>query len=278
MREADLDAVAEVAAAAFAFDLSDPQRASSWRTRLLHPLLTDPDGAFVATADGQIIGAASAIRSDERLWVLSLLTVDPRRQSRGAGRALLDAAFAYAHTADAKLIVSSNDGRAIRSYTRTGLAAHPTFQATGLLRRARLAPGGPVTEIGELTESDDLSLLDTVTRQVRGGAYGPALRFMVKRNGARLLHAGDRGFVLIDDRHGIGGLLAADGPTATTLFWHALGELKEGQELSVRWLSAQQPWAIDAAVQAGLQLSAYGAIFASGPGTLAPFIPTGPFS
>lgn len=278
MKEADLDAVAEVSAAAFAFDLSDPQRASSWRERLRHARLIDPGGAFVATTDGEITGAVSAIRSDERLWVLSLLTVNPRSQSRGAGRTLLDAAFAYAHTTDAKLIVSSNDGRAIRSYARTGLTAHPTFQATGLLRRARLAPVGPAIEIGELTESDDLSLFDGVTRQVRGGAYGPALRFMVKRNGARLLHAGDRGFVLIDDRHGISALLAADEPTATTLFWHALGELKEGQELSVRWLTAQQPWAINAASRAGLQLSAYGAVFASGPGTLAPFIPTGPFS
>ncbi len=90
----DVDAAAAVAAAAFEFDLGDPERATQWRARVAYLVDTDPDGGFVAVRDGRVIGMAQAMLRDE-LWCLSLLTVAPAAQGAGAGRALMDAALGY---------------------------------------------------------------------------------------------------------------------------------------------------------------------------------------
>jgi hypothetical protein len=47
----------------------------------------------------------------------------------------------------------------------------------------------------------------------------------------------------------------------------------------VRWLTAEQQWAIDVCLRAGLSLRAYGAVCVRGrPGTMRPFVPTAPFA
>src|SRR4051812_31354706 len=48
----------------------------------------DPDGAWVAVRDGEVIGMAEAIRRGT-FWGLSMLFVHPSAQSQGAGRLLL---------------------------------------------------------------------------------------------------------------------------------------------------------------------------------------------
>src|SRR3954463_11469075 len=72
-----------------------PERLEQQQRRMRHFLTHDPDGAWVAAVDGQVAGVALALKR-RRLWGLSLLVVDPSRQSSGVGRRLLDAALSYA--------------------------------------------------------------------------------------------------------------------------------------------------------------------------------------
>jgi len=136
MTDRDLAAAASVSAASFSMDVSDASAAMMWRGRVAHALITDPGGAFVAERDHRVIGVAQAM-CRERLWCLSLLSVQPGVQSAGAGRALLDAALRYGGT-DSGLIVSSNDPRALRLYALAGFSLLPTFQAEGSVDRRTL--------------------------------------------------------------------------------------------------------------------------------------------
>ena len=135
----DLPAVADFSAAAFGNRLDDEPARRRWIERLAHAIRTDPDGAFVAEREGRPLGVAEAI-ARERLWVLSMLAVDPGTQSAGAGRALLERAVGYGAGCDAGLICSSSDARALRLYGRAGFSLHPTFAARGQLDRGKLPP------------------------------------------------------------------------------------------------------------------------------------------
>jgi GNAT superfamily N-acetyltransferase len=127
--------------------LESAEATARWRRRLAHPFETDPGGSFVALEDGRIVGIAQAIQR-ERLWVLSTLAVDPRAQSAGVGRALLERALDYGAPAHG-LIVSSNDARALRLYAQAGFTLLPTFHAHGPLRRdASPAPPDGLRELG----------------------------------------------------------------------------------------------------------------------------------
>ncbi|MBO0767329.1 MAG: GNAT family N-acetyltransferase [Solirubrobacterales bacterium] len=283
MREADLDDVAELSARAFLVDLDAPPPPGSaglsvresWTRRLAHPLRTDPEGAFIAERDGQLIGVTQAL-ARENLWVLSLLAIHPRAQSGGAGRGLLAQALGYHADAERGLIVASNDPRALRAYTLTGFMALPCFSATGSVNRDKLR-AVRTADIVELHYGDDLTGLDALTREVRGAPYGADLSVLLELK-ARLLHIPDRGFALLG-RHGVDALVARDREAATRLLWHGLAEAPAGTNVSLRWLTAQQQWAIQAALQLGLKLEADCALMVRGhPGTLAPFIPTGPFA
>jgi ribosomal protein S18 acetylase RimI-like enzyme len=53
---------------------------------------TDPEGFFVASAKGQIIGTVMAGYDGHRGWI-QYLAVDPSKQRSGVGKALLDAAI-----------------------------------------------------------------------------------------------------------------------------------------------------------------------------------------
>jgi GNAT superfamily N-acetyltransferase len=273
MRTADVPAAAAVAAAAFEFDLSDPPRAQSWEERVAYPLTHDPSGAFVAERDGRIVGVAEAI-ARERLWCLSLLTVEPGCQSSGAGRMLLEHALSYRDGTDAGLIPSSNDPRALRLYASVGFALIPTFQAEGTIDRRALRPNGAIRDGGVL----DLEAIAAISREVRGAPHTLELEFELAR-GARLLRSGDRGFALVRPGNGVWLVAARDDQTASELLWSALAALGDADGPTVRWITAEQQWAIDVLVRAGLRLSAYGALCVQGnPGPLRPFIPSPPFA
>lgn len=272
MDAADLDDAARVSAAAFGVQTSDARAAGRWRHRVAHLLDTDPGGAFVAERDGQVIGAAEAM-CRERLWCLSLLAVDCSAQSGGAGRALLQAALAYQDATDASLIVSSNDPRALALYGRAGFALRPAMQATGPLDRGALPrPSGAV----QPGDRDDLESLAEISRAIRGAPHTTEIEYALGR-GAELVGIAGRGFAVAQPGAGVWLLVARDERAATELLWSAL-EIGGECERPVRWITAGQDWAARVAIEAGLRLSAYGALAVHGdPGPMRPYLPSTPF-
>jgi ribosomal protein S18 acetylase RimI-like enzyme len=198
MRLEDVDAASAVSAAAFDVDLSDPEGAGRWRQRLAWPLETDPGGAFVAERDGRVIGVGQALRR-ERLWCLSLLTVDPTVQSSGAGRALMDATLGYQDGTDAGLIVSSNDPRAMRLYARAGFAVLPTLESEGNVDRSKLSAVGGAVRDGDVRDLDEL---EAISREVRGAPHTAEVRYALD-SGAQLWKAESRGFVITHPDWGV---------------------------------------------------------------------------
>jgi len=274
MRVEDLDDAASVSAVAFGIDLSGESAGRLWRQRVGYPLRTDPDGAFVAELDGKLVAVAAAIRR-ERLWCLSILAVHPDAQGFGAGRAVLTPALAYGAETTAGLIPSSNDPRAIRLYGINGFAPLPTFDAAGELdRRAIPRAGSAIAEAGD----GELERLEPISRAIRGAPHTAELRYALQR-GSQILTHGDRGFVVVLDGR-IWLLAARDEETATALLWSGL-ELAaaNAEQVSARWITGEQQWAVRVLIAAGLRLTARGAFCVRGaPGPLWPYLPSPPFS
>lgn len=271
----DLAASERVSAAAFGFEIGAEPVAARWHRRHAHLLATDPDGCFVAEHDGAVVGVAQAMLR-ERLWCLSLLTVDPGAQSAGAGRALFEAALSYGRReADGALIVGSNDPRAMQLYGNAGFRLLPTFVATGTLhRRALPRADARVREAG----AGDLEALAVISRAVRGAPHTLELEFVLGGD-ARILRFGDRGFTVADPFHNPWLLVALDEEAATALLWASLTLPSASEERAVRWLTGEQEWAIAVMLRAGLALRAEGALCVRGdPGPLHPFLPSPPFA
>jgi GNAT superfamily N-acetyltransferase len=237
-------------------------------TRHRHVIRTDPGGCLVAEADGQIVGAAESILR-EGLWGLSLLVVDPRAQSTGAGKELLQRAAAYGEGARGRIILSSQDPRALRAYRRLGLWPQPCLKAVGTPRGvaepANVRAGG----------RDDIPLTEAVDRAARGAARGADIACLFDM-GAQLLKVPDRGFAVTSgDRLRL--LAATDDEAARDLLRAVLA--RTGGQIEIDWLSERQRWALDVCLDAGLELRLDGGtVFADGEiGPFRPYLPSGAF-
>ncbi len=280
MKRGDVPAAYETAALAFANGseearVSDrsPAEVASYRARYHHLIENDPDGSWVAESEGRVIGVALSLRR-EGLWGLSLLTVDAAHRGRGVGKRLLEHALAYAEGCRARITVSSTHPTAMRRYATAGLRLRPTLKADGAVRRKSLP--APLQGVREGDEGD-LDLAAEVDRRVRGAAHGPDLAFMLRTG--RLLVCdlpSGRGYAVMQD--GLLALLAAtEAAVATRLLWACLAEGKE-EGMEVRWIGADQAWAIPVVLSAGLDLSPAGPVCVSGEtGPLSPYIPSGVF-
>jgi ribosomal protein S18 acetylase RimI-like enzyme len=273
MQGADLPSAIAASAAAFELDLAEPRNAERWGARVAHPLRTDPDGSFVAELDGRIAGVAQAIRR-ERLWNLSLLTIDPRAQSKNAGRLLFDRSLEYEDAGTNRgLIVSSSDSRALRLYALAGFSLLPALDANGIVdRRALPRPNGAIREAG----ASDLEALAAISRVVRGGPHTQELELVLDGGGTVLRH-GDRGFSVVERNGRVSLLAALDAGAARELMWAGLARPGD-TEVTVRWITGGQDWAIDVVLAAGLRISPGGALAVRGlAAPLLPFIPSGAF-
>lgn len=278
MAVGDIDAVHRVSVAAFD-DLQrrfgeepDPEPTlAAARLRLGHVLARDPGGAWVAVRGRRIVGCALGIVR-EGVWGLSLLVVDPRMQSAGAGRELLARARAHGNGARGFIVLSSRDTRALRAYARLGLALHPAIAARG---RPRLVSAPPEVRPGSLA---DQPLFDAVDRAVRGAAHGSDVEALLTPGGRRLV-VPERGYAGVRD--GTVRLLAArDEPAAVALLRAVFAAAaRAGQDVAVEWITGAQPWAIEPCLEAGLDLRFdLGAVFVGGDvGRFAPYLPSGPY-
>lgn len=218
----------------------------------------DPQGAWVAVDDRGVVGMAEAIRRD-RFWGLSMLFVDPRGQNRGIGRRLLDKTLAYADGADVRMIMASEDSRALRRYSRAGLSIHPAVEATGTVDRTRI----PADLTGREGTADDLDIVKAVEQSLGRTRTDDV---------AAILHHG-WGRLEIVDRDGHLGygvhhegrvrmLGATDDDTAATVLWRLLAHAQGKAEV---WgLTAGQDWAVRVALEAGLVVRGSGPLFVSG--------------
>jgi GNAT superfamily N-acetyltransferase len=232
----------------------------------------DPDGAWVAVDgdDGhRVVGVAEAIRRDS-FWGLSMLFVDPHRQSQGVGRRLLDAAQTNATRARVRMVLTSSDPRALRRYSLAGLDIHPAVEAEGKVDRAAIPADLP----GRAGDVTDLDLVEHVDSGLRG-SRAEDVQFMLGL-GARISvvdGAGGRGFV-VHRRNRLAMLGATDAATAASLLWRFLADTDDVAQV---WgLTAAQDWAVRVALAARLTVTGAGPLFVDGldrpPG---PWLPSG---
>jgi ribosomal protein S18 acetylase RimI-like enzyme len=238
--------------------------------RMRHFLNTDPDGSWVAEDDGGIVGLAQSFVRDG-YWVLSMLATAPNSQRRGLGRELLQLAMGNADSAGPGSIQASRDPGAMALYTSAGFSLHPVVTARGTVRPGSVGFDPRVRH----SDSQDIEVVETIDRVVRGAARWVDIVAMLNEPGSRLLLLDDRGYVVAkDDR--VVTLGARDEVAATILLKAALTEMSEGTRVEVNWLTANQQWAIRTLVDSGVELHPSGPMMVRGmPGPPAPYIPSG---
>jgi GNAT superfamily N-acetyltransferase len=244
-------------------------RAAGSGAAIINQLLqVDAGGAWVAVLDGQVCGAAMAgLR--EGLWYLAHLHVRPGLQGRGVGRRLLEAALSYGAEVRGRLLHSSLDPQAMRCYHRAGFALEPALQATGIVRRTALPTAGRVRHGG----INDLDLVAAVDRTQRGAAHGPDFEVLMQAGAQLLILEEERqhGYTLIEAGQPTT-VAATEAFAAAALLWAALAE--SNGPITVQVLRADQQWAIDVVLQAGLELKATGPLCRQGDtGPLMPYLP-----
>ena len=249
-----------------------PDQVARARRRIAHLLETDPGGAWVAEAGGEIVGASLALVR-EGIWGLSLLGLLEEHQGRGDGRRLLRAAWEHGRDARGWIVLSSSHPAAMRAYASLGLALRPCVAAAGIVDRARLGDPDGVVDAGE----GGIPAADAIGRAVRGAGHGRELRVALEHPGARLLLAGDRAFALLRDSH-VQLVAGLDEEAATQVLNGALAAAPRGATVSVDFLTSGQDWAIRACLRAGLALSPDGPVLTAGAlGPLRPYVPSGPW-
>jgi ribosomal protein S18 acetylase RimI-like enzyme len=158
----------------------------------LFSLQDDPDGLWVAEADGELAGfGLSWVCGD--LWFLAELFVSPAHQRRGIGDALLRRTFEHAEKTGAgnrALITFAFNTVSQGLYIRHGLFPRLPIYLFQVAREAcRLEPELRYTDIGPET---DLETLAQVDRSTLGISREKHHRFMRGQGAMRgiLLHSG----------------------------------------------------------------------------------------
>jgi hypothetical protein len=120
----------------------------------------------------------------------------------------------------------------------------------------------------------DRELLDAVGRAVRGASHAREIPVYLASGIEVLVHEGG-GYAAFKD--GRVRVLAAHEPAvATELLQTVLA--RSGEEAEVQFLDAQQDWAFDVVLEAGLRLRPAGATCVRGEvGPLRPYVPSGAY-
>jgi GNAT superfamily N-acetyltransferase len=247
-----------------------PEVLAETASRVRHLVATDPDGSWVAIADGTPVAFTQAIRRD-RCWVLVHLFVRPGSQSSGAGTRLLALARTYAADAPVGLIGASADHRAMRAYAQLpGFRTCPTLSATGLVRAAALRGSGDLSiRDGRAGDLDEIEALD---QRLRGGTRAPDIAYLVER-GHRLRVMPGRGYCLVGPEM-VDMLSAVDDESAAALLVDAL-VLSDGRPTIVGRMTVEQQWALPIVIAAGLDLRPWGPFVVRGlPAAPAPYLPS----
>ncbi|NEE01776.1 GNAT family N-acetyltransferase [Phytoactinopolyspora halotolerans] len=249
-----------------------PLARERWMDRLRHMLAVDPAGCWVAADDDGVFGVAAALRRD-LLWVLSTYAVDPDRQREGAGTALLEAAIDYGHGCLRGMLCALPNPAALRRYRGAGFSLYPAFKLVGTVDHHVI----PEIDGVRAATDRDLDLVDSVDRQVRGATHRPDHAFMT-RYGQLLvcdLFTGS-GYAYLDGS-AIALLAATNRSIAQRLLWAALAQTPPGEEVTVRYLTSDQEWALDVGLAAGLRVEMDGCLALRHMRPPVPYVPSVPF-
>jgi GNAT superfamily N-acetyltransferase len=220
-----------------------------------HLLDTDPGGCWVAEDSGEIVGFAIGIVR-ELMWVLASYAVLPGAQHRGIAPQLYAASAQHGQGCLRGLLtLTPAETRAARHHRAAGFTLHPLMKLTGTLDRATLPLLGRVRE----GTHNDLDLLDSLDRRIRGAAHGPdhlrlcrSLRLIVveRTTGSGYAYLQPDGNPVL--------LAATNRRTAGDLLWEALASAHAGAAVRVDRISAANQWALDVGLAAGLTLGRSG--------------------
>lgn len=276
----DAELVRQITAAAFApvpahaLGAGPPARdarAARERDRARHLAGTDPGGCWIA--EDEVAGPVGVALSSRRegTWGLALLAVTPGAQGKGVGKALMARAMVHGRACLRGVICCPPDPVAARTYRRAGFTLHPAVRLAGAVDPARLpAPDGAVHE-GTERHRD---LMDSVDRRTRGGAHGPDHEVLFRHH--RLLVVDDlagSGYCYADER-GVEALAATSRRLATRLLTAALLSAPAGRPVRVAGLTAEQEWAVDVGIAAGLEIANAGYVCLRGMRPPQPYIPS----
>ncbi|MFC7216769.1 GNAT family N-acetyltransferase [Streptomyces polyrhachis] len=269
----DAEAVIAVTAACSDDPPADwpPVRAVRHLSRARHFARTDPGGCWLALdASGQPVGAAVS-SAREGTWGLPFLGVVPEARGSGVGTALLRRTLEYGRGCLRGIVVSPEHPAAVRAYRAAGFTLHPAMELSGTVDAARLAAvDGPVVEGGPKHRD----LLDSVDRARRGGAHGPDHEELLRHY--RLVVADDlagSGYCYLgEDR--VECLAATSRRIATRLLTAALLSFEPGTRVGVADLTAEQEWAVDVGLAAGLTVAPHGFVCLRGMRPPMPWVPS----
>jgi predicted N-acetyltransferase YhbS len=257
-------------------ELRSAERAAPWIERLQHMIKHDGPGCWVVEDDeSRIVGEVAAILR-EGLWGLSSFAVLPDVQAKGAGKALLDASLEHGDRHGPGIICSSGDPRAIRRYRLAGFSAHPAMVLWGEVDRTAIPRlSGPKPREAGVEDAD---LLDEIDRQVRGAGRGPDHPLLLEQLDTWIIGRGERrGYVYHRGGGHLYQLAASDPETAQRLMWQVLADCPAGQPADLHNLTANQEWAVDVGLAAGLELHVNGFVALRNLAPPTPYIPSGHF-
>ncbi len=252
----------------------DRSRDLSGTARAAHLLGTDPGGCWVADVDGQVVGTALGLIR-EGVWGFSLFGVLPAFQGLGIGNRLYAPALAYGADQPGGIILSSSHPAAMRRYALSaGYRLLPAVGLSGAWDPAKV-PEGLRARPGTL--EDDLATCELASRFVRGASHARDLPTLLARPGMQLRVIDGEGFVCARD--GSPALLAATSDAAATdLLWSAFLSGPRGGTVSFDFVTAEQQWAVQAGLAAGLALTPDGPALVRGElGPMAPYLPSGAY-
>jgi hypothetical protein len=127
---------------------------------------------------------------------------------------------------------------------------HPQMFLRGTTDRRLI----PVIEKVREGGPGDVDLMDSVDRRTRGAAHGPDHQFLMQQY--RLVVSDTstgQGYAYLDD--GTALLAATDRRTATRLLWEAIAS---SDEVFIGHITAENSWAVDVGLAAGLELDQAG--------------------
>jgi GNAT superfamily N-acetyltransferase len=244
------------------------------RGRTRHLAATDPGGCWIAQDEES--GPVGAVLSSRRegTWGMGLLAVVPGAQGKGVGKALMARAMVHGKACLRGIVCASPDPVTARTCRRAGFTLHPAMRLTGTVDPTGLRPLDGAVHEGTARNRD---MMDSVDRRTRGGAHGADHDELLRHHG----------LLVVDDLAGSGycyvsggrvELLAATSRRlATRLLTAALLTVPQGCPAEVSELTAEQEWALDVGIAAGLDIGNAGYVCLRGMRPPAPYLPSRSF-